>query len=77
MTITIVFCGLNIVNHLLTQMLKSLRFSFKTLSNSFAKPTEEILREVSSAISLCNLQYHLNIIKTKVGPIQNLVAPNI
>ena len=51
MTITFVLCGLNMVNHILAQMLNLLRSSFKILSNS-AKSAEEKLREVSSEIFL-------------------------
>ena len=46
MTITSVLCGLNMVDHLLAQMLTLLRSSFKTLSDS-AKSAEEKLREMS------------------------------
>ena len=38
MTITSVFCGLKMVNHLLAQMLSLLRSSFKTLSKYFNVP---------------------------------------
>ena len=59
MTITSVLCGLNIVSHLLAQILNLLRPSFKTLSNSAKSEEKKCRLQIVLLFQSDHLEYDL------------------